>query len=361
MALSNTSVRKPVKYREVEKTLRQEIAAGLWRVGDRLPAEYDLARRFNVSYLTMRQALACLVEEGALQRVQGKGTFIRDTEPRDTGSGTRLPMAMLFPTNWQRRDPYYFPEILDGFQQAMSSAGCRASLLNDDVTERPDALAAGTAVACVLIEPIHLRVVEQLRDSGHRVLGVNRYAGQRSIPSVRMDDAAGVEQAVEYLVSLGHTRIGFLRGPADNFDATDRLVGFRTAAKRHRLSETLEAGDDFGEAAGYAAAEMLFKLPTAPSALVCASDLSAIGAIRAAADMGLSVPNNLSVVGFGDFSVGGYVRPSLTTVRQCRTTLGKRAGECLIRLANDEHVDSQVLSAELVIRESTAAPALRIS
>ena len=351
---STKAPKRPIKYKEVERTLRQEIAAGLWRPGDRLPAEYDLARRFNVSYLTMRQALATLVDEGALLRVRGKGTFIIDRDKPEPESGAKHPMALLFPTNWQRRDPYYFPDILEGFQAAMSANGCRAALLNDDVADGSGGLPQGAAVACVLIEPAHLQLVERLRDNGHRVLGVNRFSGTRSIPSVRMDDSSGIEQAVEYLVSLGHERISFLRGPAENFDANDRLGGFRTAVKRHKLWVTMEAGDDFGEASGYAATQMLLGLPKRPTALVCASDLAAIGALRAASDLGLSVPEDLSVVGFGDFSVAEYMRPSLTTVRQCRVSLGRTAGETLIKLANDDDVDDDVLAAELIVRESTA-------
>jgi len=353
MSTVTKAPKRPVKYKEVERTLRQEIAAGLWRPGDRLPAEYDLARRFNVSYLTMRQALATLVDEGSLLRVRGKGTFIIERDKPEPESGARHPMALLFPTNWQRRDPYYFPDILEGFQQAMAANGCRASLLNDDVGDGPSGMPPGAAVAVVLIEPAHLQLVERLRDNGHRVLGVNRYSGQRSIPSVRMDDSSGVEQAVDYLVSLGHERISFLRGPSENFDANDRMAGFRSAVKRHKLWVTMEAGDDFGEASGYAATQMLLTLPKRPTALVCASDLAAIGAIRAATDIGLSIPGDLSVVGFGDFSVAQYMRPSLTTIRQCRVSLGRSAGETLIKLANEDDVEDDVLAAELVVREST--------
>jgi DNA-binding LacI/PurR family transcriptional regulator len=95
-------------------------------------------------------------------------------------------------------------------------------------------------------------------------------------------------------------------------------------------------------------------MPNRPTGLVCASDLAAIGAIRALGDAGLSVPEDMSVIGFGDFSIAGYVRPSLTTVRQCRMTLGRTAGEMLIRMANDEEVANEVLKAELLVRESTA-------
>jgi len=351
--MTNVS-RQPVKYREVERSLRQEIETGVWKAGDRLPGEYDLATHFGVSYLTVRQAVAHLVEDGILLRVRGKGTFVVDRDAAAPEPGTRRPMAILFPTNWQRRDPYYFPDILHGFQHGMETRGCHAALLNDNGVEAAGGLPAGSAVACLLIEEEHLHLVERLRDAGHAVLGVNQYTGRRSIPSVWIDDQGGIEQAVDHLVSQGHRRIGFLRGPADNIDAAARLQGFRKAIERHGLTAAVEAGEDFGEKSGYDAAQTLLRLPNRPTGIVCASDLSAIGAIGAATDIGLSVPRDVSIAGFGDFSVAHYVRPSLTTVRQCRVTLGQTAARMLIDLANDEEVENQVLAAELILRESTA-------
>ena len=352
--------KQPVKHREVERALRQEIESGLWKAGDRLPGEYDLASHFGVSYLTIRQAVAHLVDDGILLRVRGKGTFVVDRDATAPERATRRPMVILFPTNWQRRDPYYFPDILNGFQSVIEARGANAALLNDNTAEGPGNLAPGSAVACLLIEDEHIQLVERLRDAGHTVLGVNQYSGRRSIPSVWIDDETGVEQAVDHLVFMGHHRIGFLCGPADNIDAAARLRGYRKAVERNGLSTTIEAGEDFGEKSGYEATRMLLGLPNRPTAIVCASDLSAIGAIGAATDIGLSVPQDVSITGFGDFSVAHYVRPSLTTVRQCRVTLGQTVAQMLIRLANDEEVESEVLKAELIVRESAGtAPAPR--
>ena len=343
------------KYREVEKVLRQEIDAGLWRAGDRLPGEYDLAERFGVSYLTMRQAIACLVHEGMLLRVRGKGTFIVDRTQNDVLQATTThPMALVFPTNWQRRDPYYFPEVLEGFQREMEARGHQTPLVHDNVAGTPGVLPPGSAVACLLSDDVHLQLVEQLRDQGHLVLGINRYTGRRVVPSVRIDDPYGVEQVVEYLVSLNHRRISFVCGPSINFDAIGRLQGFRSAVKRFGLKHANEAGDDYSEASGYAAAQMLLSLPSPPTAIVCASDLSAIGVMRAAGDLHVNIPNDLSVVGYGDFPVAHYVRPSLTTIRQDRLSLGQSAAQSLVRLANDETVQDVVLTPSLILRESTA-------
>jgi LacI family transcriptional regulator len=349
-----TSKTSTLKHREIARALRQEIKTGLWQAGERLPGEQDLARRFEVSYMTMRQAVTNLVQESVLVRVRGKGTFVVSQNRQQEVGRTGQPIALLIPQELQRMDPYYFPEVLEGFQEAIDAAGRRASLYSFDAVEHSGVLEPGTAVACLLIERPGLQMVEKLRDSGYRVLAINRYSGRRSIPCVRIDDARGVEQAVGHLASLGHDRIGFVAGPRNNLDAADRARGFRTGVKRYGVRVAPEAGDAFTEASGYAAAREMLSGPHRPTALVCASDLSAIGAIKAARDYGLSVPRGLSVVGYGDFSVADYISPSLSTIKQSRRALGKAAAESLILLADGEETAGVVLDAELIVRESTA-------
>ena len=359
-----TSKPPTLKHREIARALRQEIQTGLWRAGDRLPGEQDLAKRFDVSYMTMRQAVTNLVQESVLVRVRGKGTFV--VEPSTSRDATRVgqPMAFLFPAALQRMDPYYFPEVLEGFQEALDRHGRRAALCNYEAVDPEDGaspsglengvLEPNSTVACLLVGRSSLAAVERLRDLGHRVLAINRYSGRRSIPCVRVDDARGTELAVEYLVGLGHDRIGFINGPRVNIDAAERLRGFRTGVKRFGIRYAPEEGDGFMEAEGYAAARGLLSLPNRPTAIICASDLSAIGAVKAARDIGLSVPRGVSIVGFGDFPMADYVSPSLTTIRQDRRALGHAAAEALIELADGEDVSGTVLPAELVLRESTA-------
>lgn len=348
---------KPVpalKYRQIESSLREEIAAGRWQAGDRLPGEYELADRFHVAYLTVRQAVASLLDEGVLIRVRGKGTFVAGHDHSVITPTTRCPMVLLFPANWQRIDPDYFPDLWEGFQQSTEASGHRTPCVHYDEAERPGVLEPGSAVACLLLEDEQQKLVERLRDKGHRVLAINHYTGRRSIPSVRIDDASGVEQAVDHLVALGHSRIDFVLGDVGNLDAADRGQGFRNAVRRHGLRNTVESGGGFQEWWGYDAARTLLAATNPPTAIVCASDLSALGVMKAARERGLCLPGDLSVVGFGDFSVSDYVTPRLTTVRQSRIELGRTAAESLIRLANGEPISDVVLQAELIVRDSTA-------
>ena len=340
-----------LKYREIERALLQEIEAGHWQAGDRLPGEHDLARRFDVAYMTVRQAVTNLVDGGILLRVRGKGTFIVDQTA--ASKNMSVPMTLLFPEDWQLSDPYYFPELLAGFRQTMEANGHRASVLDYSFVNTLDSLEPGATIACLLIETEHIQLVERLRDAGYRVLALNKYTGRRAIPCVHIDDAFGVEEAIDHLVSLGHERIAFICGKPGNIDAADRHRGFRIAVKKHGLTEAIEVGDGFTEAKGYAATGELLSLRNPPSAVLCASDLAALGAIKAARDNGRFVPHDLSVIGFGDFSVAAYITPGLTTIRQPRFELGQAAAESLIRLTQHGSDEGAIVRPNLVVREST--------
>ncbi len=340
-----------LKYINVTKTLRNEIKAGVFVDGEKLPGEHELASRFDVSYITMRKAISCLVDEELLVRIHGKGTFVAN---QSTGTNqNESNMTLLLPAVLLRQDPHYFPEVLDGFQEEMDLRGKRATIHNYDAITNSSVLAPGSSVACLLFETPDTAMVEKLRDAGFRVLAINYYGGRRSIPSVRVDDSAGIESAVEHLAQMGHERIGYIDGPPDNIDASLRLKGFRNAVRRLQVKSAPVAGDGFNAAAGYDAAITLLSAHNRPTALVCASDLSALGAIKAAGDVGLSVPRGLSVVGFGDFPIAGYFSPGLTTVKQDRRALGKAAAYGLVQLAEGLVPQDCVLETGLVIREST--------
>jgi len=348
---------KPVtlKYRLVAKALRKEIEAGVWQPGVRIPAERDLMQRFEVAHMTIRQAVSSLVEEGALQSVQGKGTFVMDSGLTRTGKPVRHPMAFLIPSELRYSDAYYFPEILTGFRQVMDEHGYSPTLYSTNMPIPSRVIAADTAVACLLLGEDDIQPLENLKDSGYSVVAINHYRGRRSIPTVRIDDSDGVRQAIDHLIALGHQSIGFIAGPQDNCDALDRKRGYRAAVKLYGF-QSLEAGDDFSEETGYRTAHQILQKQNGPTALVCASDLSAIGVMKAAHDLGLRIPDDLSLIGFGDFSLADYVNPPLTTVRQDRKALGRYAARSLIHIANDENPRNVVLPPELIVRGSTASP-----
>jgi LacI family transcriptional regulator, galactose operon repressor len=193
-------------------------------------------------------------------------------------------------------------------------------------------------------------------------VGVDVALAGPSTTYVISDNAAGAADAVEHLAELGHRRIATITGLLETRPAVDRLRGYRNALRRHGLAyrdEYVAYGDYYHESGRREMARLL-SLDEPPTAVFAASDMMALGAIRAAAEAGLSVPGDISVVGFDDMQLADHMNPPLTTVRQDKPGLGAAAGAALIRLIAREPAPpdgAAALPVELIVRGSTAPPA----
>jgi DNA-binding LacI/PurR family transcriptional regulator len=138
-----------------------------------------------------------------------------------------------------------------------------------------------------------------------------------------------------------------------------RLEGFHSAMAAAGVSIPAEyvVQADGLPSGGYAASHQLLALPDRPSAIFCYNDMSLLGALRAAADLGLSVPRDLSLVGFDDLFFAEYVQPPATTIHQPKKEMGRRAVELLFALLNDQSPEKSILiQGELIVRASSAPP-----
>ena len=174
------------------------------------------------------------------------------------------------------------------------------------------------------------------------------------------DNEGGAALAVGHLHELGHRRIATITGLLDKTPGADRLRGYRHALQAHGLvprDEYVAFGDFYVES-GYRAAGELLALPEPPTAIVTAADLTALGAVRAATEAGLRVPEDVSVTGFDDIQLARYLHPPLTTLRQDKASLGSEAARSLLRHVDREEDVPTVVTrpVELIVRGSTAPP-----
>jgi alanine racemase len=182
---------------------------------------------------------------------------------------------------------------------------------------------------------------------------VNGYVEDLDAPFVSCDEVLAGRLAVAHLVALGHTRIGLINGPERFQPVRRKLTGYRAETAAHGLAEHIELSL-FGVEGGQAAAARL--LDRDVTGITCGSDLMALGAIRAAHARGLSVPGDVSVVGYDDSPLMAFTDPPLTTVRQQITAMSHAAVRALIDEINGQPAphSEYVFRPELVVRGSTA-------
>lgn len=172
---------------------------------------------------------------------------------------------------------------------------------------------------------------------------------------VGVDNTKGAFMAVEHLIRLGHKKIAFINGHKDAYVSYERLDGYYLALNRFGIpiDEDLVIYSDFTSKGGEKAAEKLLETKKEFTAVFCASDLMAVGAMETFDSLGIVVPEKISVMGFDDINIGQYVSPKLTTIRQDREKIGESAANVLVNLINGQSFDRIVIMPELIIREST--------
>ena len=189
------------------------------------------------------------------------------------------------------------------------------------------------------------------------ILVNGKITGQEDFPYVGFDNRGGVKKAIDHLVKLGHERIGIINGRMTTTNALERFQAFQENLAEHKLEFHQEwvADGDFEEEGGYKAALKILTAVRRPSAILCASDLMAIGAVRALKEKGVSVPEDMSIVGFDNMEEAAYHEPLLTTVAFSAYEMGKLAARKMFQIIAEENLveKATTLQAELIEREST--------
>ncbi|EMD0831749.1 DNA-binding transcriptional regulator CytR [Morganella morganii] len=188
----------------------------------------------------------------------------------------------------------------------------------------------------------------------------NEFAPELELPTVNIDNLTAAFNATHYLQSLGHTRIACISGPEELPLCQYRVEGYIQAMRRMGMpvrEEYLVRGD-FTHESGAECAAQLLALPEPPTAVFCHNDIMAIGAIWAARKQGLTLPQDLSVVGFDDLPAAQYCSPTLTTIAQPRYEIGRQSFLLLLEQLQGHTVakGSRLLDSDLIIRESACAP-----
>jgi LacI family transcriptional regulator len=328
----------------------------------------DIADLAGVSIATVSRVLndrpdvAPETRETVLQVVREHG-FQTNRGARALSSGRTGMIGLMLPLVGDA----YFGPLLEGAAEALYESDLRIVLAptlhkHDREVSVLDRLMRGTIDGAILMLPEESGdELLALQRNGFPIVVVDpREQPPEGIPCVAAMHASGAKQATEHLLALGHRRIGAIAGSPGWYATEERLAGFRAALAGAGilLDPELVVYSDWRIPRGTEAARELLSLPDPPTAIFGFNDNVAIGALHAARERGLSVPDDLSVVGFDDTEQSIIVTPRLTSVSQPLAELGRMGVSLLIRILEGQRVEAlrMELATRLVVRESTGPP-----
>jgi DNA-binding LacI/PurR family transcriptional regulator len=280
---------------------------------------------------------------------------------------TMSPLAQALRTKVSTLVPLIVPDITNPFfaelAKAMTAAaGERGYQLVLCVTENDanatarylDAMQALYAPFVVIAPYAEVFPAEfESRGFAKRLVVIDRVESGDQTPSVIVDGAAGIALALDHLRALGHTSIAYVSGIAGTHTAADRREAYRTLVGKYGMTPVELDRDGVGAGAGERAAEELVTMRERPTAVVAGNDLVAFGLISGLGSRGVSVPGDVSVVGFDGVPLGARCNPPLTSVQQPIAEMGRIAIRLAEQAANDGSIEHVVLQPKLLVRSST--------
>ncbi|KAA9107894.1 LacI family DNA-binding transcriptional regulator [Microbacterium rhizomatis] len=215
---------------------------------------------------------------------------------------------------------------------------------------------SGTLIdGVIMVTPTVVNAVSEVP-----IVAIDPHTGPADLPTVESDSFGGAREAVAYLIGLGHVRIGYIAGRPDLRSSIARDAGYRSALSDAGLpvDQSLIGVGRYEQDIAREAAVALLSRPDRPTAIFAANDLSALAIMQVAAEFGLDVPGDLSVVGFDDVPEASQSFPALTTVRQPMQRLGAAAVGMLTTLMRGESLEHthRRLPTRLITRATTARP-----
>ncbi|WP_165006196.1 MULTISPECIES: LacI family DNA-binding transcriptional regulator [unclassified Enterococcus] len=321
----------------------------------------DIAKAAGVSHTTVSRALnnSSLIKNETKRKIQEIAKEL-DYVPNYSAKGLvnqkKYLIGLFFSSMRKGTSSSFLADSISGIHEALdvnyslSVESIDTVVLSELNLQRYD----GVLVMSQSDEDQHF--IDYLREKKCPFVVVNRHIEDPDIPNVVADDAAGVTEAIDYGISLGHRKIAYIGGK-ENFRSTnERKKGVLSSLKKAGLpiNDAFFLTGDYTLESGLHNMNQLLSLPELPTLVFCGNDDTAIGALRAIRIAGLHVPQTISLIGFDDSPVVSYLNPPLTTVHKPLKQMCEQATFLLLSLIGGESVDQKKiqLSTTLKIRES---------
>jgi len=372
-------------YIQIREIIRSQIEKGERKPMEALPPEEVLCGEYGVSRITIKKALGDLKKDGYVIRIKRKGTFVSSEKPREEkkqifAAGKKV-IAFVVPDI----EDVFISEIYRGVKTVSAEGGYEIVIFSSDKDVEKESgnieLLKESDIEGAIIFPYWGRFnasqILGLKRAAFPFVLIDRFFRDIKTDYVIVDNFRGAYKAVKCLIDSGYKRIGHIMG-VDCTANEDRLEGYRAALSGAgipynpslvREIQPFETGgnvrfepDDIG---GYEEARALLSDKERPAAIFAGNDYIALGCYKAIKEMGLKVPDDVSVIGFDDLKFSSHLEVPLTTVKQPKYEIGKQACQILIEKIRGQRakgkgqsakdkVKQVVLPVELVVRKSVA-------
>ena len=329
---------------------------------------YDIAKESGFSHSTVSRVLNGYefvkdsTRQSILEAAERMG-YVANLQARSLAKGRAYFIGLLVPG----LDNGYIGEISRGIDNALAEEDYGLMLITNpryrtEEMSHVDPVVNGLTAGLILVVPtVPSSYIQSMlkQNFPHVVIDQSETSGP-SGSYVDTTNWQGAYTATEYLVKLGHTRIGFITGLMSLRSAVDRLDGYKTALYDNGITvdENLIIEGDYLPENGYTATTQLLKLDNQPTAIMASNDFTAFSAMEASRDHGLEIPEDISIIGFDDIPQARIVHPKLTTVAQPLEKMGRVAVKLLLEHIKDPSLAPKhlTLNTDLVIRNSCAPP-----
>ncbi|MCL5986217.1 MAG: GntR family transcriptional regulator [Actinobacteria bacterium] len=363
-------------YVQLAQYFRDKVRDGTFKPNSAIPSEFEIAREFNISRSTVRQAILELVHEGILLRVSGKGTYVSSDPFKQKFPPRSGVIGLIQP---YLRDSFLTLITLSiesttrtkGYQLMLSITDNKYEQHQRSVRQLLSKKVDGLIIFLPDNYPLDEITISLVEQRFNFVL-IDRYIPNIDVSYVVSDNFGGAYQAMEHLIKLGHNRIGMVtRSSLQTTSVRDRVDGYKRALMDYRLPfdqslvcDKLKTSaselEFFGTARGNSQHDVeviveFLKNKERPSAIFAINDLVALAVVEAASLVGLKIPDDLALVGFDDIDIVSHLETPLTTVAQDKYAIGAQAVELLIdKVEGREKGNRQiVISTKLIVRRST--------
>jgi DNA-binding LacI/PurR family transcriptional regulator len=337
------------------------------------PTIRDVAKEAGVSIATVsyvlnrnsEEAISDQVKERVLRAVRALNYHRAAAAVSLARQRTRNIGMVLYPVDGDVTNPFYSFVIQGVIREAIDrDYNLLFSYVESkyrDSRDLPKIIREANVVGVIFVgHYIDAEMVRDIRQLGIAVVGIDHGPRIKGVASVQIDNHGGGELAGKHLLDLGHRHLAFVGPVTRNWSIVQRWNGYNHAldAAGGAVKREVLACDSLTFREGYSGALDLLKKNTGVTAAFCANDEVAAGVLRAAHELGRSVPRDLSVVGFDDIIMAKYTDPPLTTVSVGKERMGRRAAARLLEVVdeNKEEGWEEVAPVELVLRSSTAPP-----